>query len=236
MTCLYFVSQTYLINFEICMLICRLTGDKFNHWTWFREDTSLNTSSHISYSLFGSKTKPEVQESIRTHFGLVTRVANHINDGSVPWRCDSEPACTTPAQAAKWNSAIVNFITSTCAFCIDMTCQHVFQWKGEQETISAEKNDLTRIHFRCMLMQDWREEMACIVNSNAATGEHTSLLWHAGLSAPALRDDTHVGRTGERLKKSVCQQLSLSPRWAVRHEPSVPTVHCSAGESQAWIC
>lgn len=119
MTCLYFVLQTYLINFEICMLICRLTGDKFNHWTWFREDTSLNTSSHISYSLFGSKTKPEVQESIRTHFGLVTRVANHINDGSVPWRCDSEPACTTPGPA-NWSSNMEfscnDLIVNTCAF------------------------------------------------------------------------------------------------------------------------
>lgn len=34
------------------------------------------------------------------------------------------------------------------------------------------------------------------------------LLWHAGLSAAALRDDMHVGRTEERLKTSACQQLS----------------------------
>lgn len=124
MTCLYFVLQTYLINFEICMLICRLTGDKFNHWTWFREDTSLNTSSHISYCLFGSKTKPEVQETIRAHFGLVTRVANHINDGSVPWRCDSEPACTTPGPA-NWSSYMEfscnDLIVNTCGFYSTMT-------------------------------------------------------------------------------------------------------------------
>lgn len=133
MTCLYFVLQTYLINFEICMLICRLTGDKFNHWTWFREDTSLNTSSHISYSLFGSKTKPEVQETIRAHFGLVTRVANHINDGSVPWRCDSEPACTTPGPA-NWSSYVEfscnDLIVNTCAFTNnDMT--QFLQWKSQ---------------------------------------------------------------------------------------------------------
>lgn len=35
------------------------------------------------------------------------------------------------------------------------------------------------------------------------------VLWHAGLSATALRDDIHVGRMEERLKISVCQELSL---------------------------
>lgn len=136
MTCLYFVSQTYLINFEICMLICRLTGDKFNHWTWFREDTSLNTSSHISYCLFGSKTKPEVQETIRTHFGLVTRVANHINDGSVPRRCDSVPACTTPGPA-NWSSNM----EFSCNDLIINTCDFTQQW---HDTFSNEKVNLCR--------------------------------------------------------------------------------------------
>lgn len=134
MTCLYFVLQTYLINFEICMLICHLTGDKFNHWTWFREDTSLNTSSHISYSLFGSKTKPEVQESIRTHFGLVTRVANHINDGSVPWRCDSVPACTTPGPA-NWSS----YMEFSCNDLIVNTCAFTQQW---HDTVSPMKKSI----------------------------------------------------------------------------------------------
>lgn len=44
---------------------------------------------------------------------------------------------------------------------------------------------------------------------NAHHSKWALTLWHAGLSATALRDDIHVGRMEERLKTSVCQQLSL---------------------------
>ena len=52
-----------------------------------------------------------------------TGVNNRVNDGSdlfkcvsKPHRCESERLQGPETEAAKWNSAIINFIIYTCAF------------------------------------------------------------------------------------------------------------------------
>ncbi len=48
-------------------------------------------------------------------------VTNNINDDSVLFSVPLNPE----TEAAKWNSAIINFISYTCAF-HTLTCQNVF--------------------------------------------------------------------------------------------------------------
>ncbi len=180
---------------------------------------------------------------------------------SIPVSHDWEPACATPGEAAKWNSAIIHFITYPCAFLTDMSkcpqnvlsekepignslCSKTTRTSKYESTLEAcslsmplkpmrlcdpavPVDSLRERHPRecCTvyvamvteLSWDRREEkmvrhvhqiqMSLQVNAHHPTW--ALMLWHAGLSATALRDDIRVGRMEGRLKTSACQQLSL---------------------------